>query len=155
MEIKIIADASKKLDKNDNNWGLSFLIDNDILFDTFSNEKILIKNFKKLKINIKQIKYVVISHDHWDHTGGLWWLLEQNKNIQLFIPEGFSNATIGKIKKYKVYLIKVIKTTEIKKDFFIFGPIKGKYKDKIIYGDYGFGPGRFMLRRIFWRCENS
>jgi 7,8-dihydropterin-6-yl-methyl-4-(beta-D-ribofuranosyl)aminobenzene 5'-phosphate synthase len=55
-------------------WGFSCLIeytDVNILFDTGAKGKILLNNLQKLDINPKNIDKIVISHEHWDHNGGL------------------------------------------------------------------------------------
>jgi len=61
-------------------WGLSFLIDQKILFDTGENGFWLLENMRNLNVDIERIKTVVISHDHWDHTGGLWEVLKNRKS---------------------------------------------------------------------------
>lgn len=56
--------------------GLSFYIeDNDtkVLFDTGYSD-IYLKNAEKLSINLNNLDYVVLSHGHNDHTGGLRYL---------------------------------------------------------------------------------
>ena len=50
MEIKVVAEASTKLQRLFVGWGVSFLIDNDLLFDTFSSGEVIKKNFTKLNI---------------------------------------------------------------------------------------------------------
>lgn len=55
-------------------WGFSALIEHNgkkILFDTGGNADILVANMKKMGCDPAEIKQVFISHEHWDHTGGL------------------------------------------------------------------------------------
>ena len=55
-------------------WGFACLIETDdeaILFDSGAKGKILLDNMQKLDINPKNINKIVISHEHWDHNGGL------------------------------------------------------------------------------------
>jgi len=61
-------------------WGFSCLISNDsekILFDTGAGSKALLYNMNKLNINPNEIDKVVISHRHFDHTGGLKGFLRE------------------------------------------------------------------------------
>ncbi len=52
--------------------GLSFLIESDItlLFDTGPSD-VIFRNAKVLGIDLSSIKTIVLSHGHYDHTGGL------------------------------------------------------------------------------------
>ncbi|MBP5444743.1 MAG: MBL fold metallo-hydrolase [Acholeplasmatales bacterium] len=50
--------------------GLSLLINENILFDTGSTPN-FIKNAKKLNIDLSKIDTVILSHAHFDHTGGI------------------------------------------------------------------------------------
>ncbi|MBN2546374.1 MAG: MBL fold metallo-hydrolase [Spirochaetes bacterium] len=134
MKLQIIAEASIKYEILFKNWGLSVLIDNKILFDTFSNYKILEKNFKKNKINIEKIEYVVISHEHWDHTGGLWWFLENNNNVTVILNKSFSKEFKEIVKSYKVKIIELESSFyQITDNIFSTGEIIGLYNNKKIY----------------------
>ncbi|MCG8571202.1 MAG: MBL fold metallo-hydrolase [Spirochaetes bacterium] len=130
MELTVIAEASTNLQKQFYGWGLSFLIDSDILFDTFSHSKILLKNMKKLKISIQQIRHIVLSHDHWDHTDGILDLLPLLKECTIYICKDFSLETKKKLKSDNVKLVEVDQPIEIKKNVFTSGQIKCKYKGK-------------------------
>lgn len=125
MEIKVIAEASKRYQRLLEIWGLSILIDEDILFDTFSTPKILKRNLKKYNVDIDKIKHIVISHDHWDHTGGLWWLLENNKNAAIYICKTFSKETKEKIAQYTSSIIEVDKPIKIKENVYSTGTLDG------------------------------
>lgn len=127
MEIKIVAEASTKLQRLFVGWGVSFLIDNDLLFDTFSNGEVIRDNFLKLGIDVKQIKYIVISHEHWDHYGGLWYVLENNPEVKVYICRSFTEEFKSKIKKFNVPLIEVSGLAEIKPNIFSTGEIIGEY----------------------------
>jgi 7,8-dihydropterin-6-yl-methyl-4-(beta-D-ribofuranosyl)aminobenzene 5'-phosphate synthase len=52
--------------------GLSIFIEGEkrILFDTGPSDAFL-RNSKKLKVDINNRDYIVLSHGHWDHTNGL------------------------------------------------------------------------------------
>lgn len=80
-------------------WGFSaYFEEYKLLFDTGSNGRILLKNMKELDINIQEIKYIFISHSHWDHMGGLDSILELNSDITLFLPTSLSKHLIKDLK---------------------------------------------------------
>ncbi len=62
-------------------WGFSCLIETGqevILFDTGAKGKILVWNMDHLGIDPSTIDKVVISHEHWDHSGGLKAILKRS-----------------------------------------------------------------------------
>jgi len=72
------------------NWGFSCLLEtkNDkILFDCGAKGKILLNNMEKLRINPKEINKIVISHEHWDHNGGLKSIIALIKGAELYSLE--------------------------------------------------------------------
>ena len=76
-------------------WGFSCLIETQerILFDTGDSGDKLIYNLRQLKVQPESIAKVVISHNHWDHTGGLKEFLKVNNDAQVFRPKSFSEPT--------------------------------------------------------------
>ena len=76
-------------------WGFSaYLKEYKRLFDTGSNGRVLLKNMKKLGVDVKEIEYVFITHSHWDHIGGLDSIIELNPNVTLFLPSSLSKHLI-------------------------------------------------------------
>jgi len=89
MKITIIYDNETVRDDLVADWGFACLIEahgRTILFDTGARGNILIGNMKQLNIDPASIDDVVISHAHWDHTGGLSEFLSRNRDVRLFVP---------------------------------------------------------------------
>lgn len=60
--------------------GLSLYIEiqgNRILFDTGASD-LFIRNARLLHIDLQKVDYLILSHGHSDHTGGLRYFLELN-----------------------------------------------------------------------------
>ena len=63
--------------------------DKKILFDTGQSGK-FIDNAKALDVDLKSLDYVLISHGHYDHSGGLKRLIgEIGTDIELFVGKDF------------------------------------------------------------------
>lgn len=88
MKITIIYDNKAFNERLAADWGFSCLIevfDRKILFDTGAKGDILLENMNKLNIDPLNIDEIFISHDHWDHIGGLSAFLKINK-VRVYIP---------------------------------------------------------------------
>ena len=128
MKLKILFDKDTNNKKLRTGWGVSFLLDEKILFDTGENGTWLMKNIKVLRVDIDKIEAVVISHDHWDHQGGLWELLKKRKDLTIYAGPNFNMEFRDKVKKLKEKLKEAKKITEISKNIFVTGEIAGEYK---------------------------
>jgi len=80
-------------------WGYSLYIEEyNLLFDTGSNGRVLLKNMQKQGVDIKDIKHLFISHSHWDHIGGIDSIIELNSNLTLYVPSSLSKHLIKDLK---------------------------------------------------------
>ncbi|MHA1279089.1 MAG: MBL fold metallo-hydrolase [Candidatus Helarchaeota archaeon] len=88
MEIKIIFDNEARAGFK-KGWGFSCLIELNkkrILFDTGTDAKIL-NNLKKFGIPPRSIDLIILSHPHFDHIGGLKFLIpELSPNCSIYVP---------------------------------------------------------------------
>ncbi|MBW1646120.1 MAG: MBL fold metallo-hydrolase [Deltaproteobacteria bacterium] len=74
-------------------WGFACLVaaaGRRLLFDTGARGDLLLANLKKLGIDPLTIDAVFLSHEHWDHTGGLAALLAVNPRLTVILPTTFS-----------------------------------------------------------------
>ena len=129
MRISILYDNQPCRDQFRYGWGFSCLIDGRILFDTGEAPDSLFHNMNQLKVNPKKIEAVVISHDHWDHTGGLWELLKHKKGLKVFACPGFSSAFKKRVSVLEGTLIESSGFRKIDARISVTGEIPGKYKD--------------------------
>ena len=70
-------------------WGFSCYVQTpeaNLFFDTGAKGNILLGNMTKLAIDPNDIDAIMLSHDHWDHTGGLNNLLELNPEVTVYEP---------------------------------------------------------------------
>ena len=127
MELKILFNTEGINNNFSIGWGISVLIDKAVLFDTGENEDYLFNNIEKLNINIANLEAVIISHDHWDHTGGLWRILKERKGIRIYACPQFSQLFKDKVKNLGGKLIELDSFYGIEENIFVTGEIPGTY----------------------------
>jgi 7,8-dihydropterin-6-yl-methyl-4-(beta-D-ribofuranosyl)aminobenzene 5'-phosphate synthase len=92
-QITILYDAFGKPSAMQKDWGYAALIEyggKRILFDSGNNPDILAQNAKAKNIDLSKLDFVVMSHRHGDHMGGLAYLLKVNPTAKIYAPrEGF------------------------------------------------------------------
>jgi 7,8-dihydropterin-6-yl-methyl-4-(beta-D-ribofuranosyl)aminobenzene 5'-phosphate synthase len=89
-QITILYDAFGRPSSMKKDWGFSALIEaggKRILFDTGNNPEIFAHNVKARGIDLKRLDFVVMSHRHGDHIGGLSHLLRINPNVPIYAPK--------------------------------------------------------------------
>ena len=71
-------------------WGFAAYIETDektILFDAGSDGHILLENMKNMGLDPKAVDTVFVSHNHFDHIGGLAAFLHKNPDVDIYVPE--------------------------------------------------------------------
>ena len=95
-QITILYDAFGKDSAMQRDWGYAALVEyggKRILFDSGNNPEILAQNVRAKHIDLSKLDFVVISHHHGDHMGGLAYLLRVNPNVKIYAPkEGFGGV---------------------------------------------------------------
>lgn len=89
-QITVLYDAFGKNPALQKDWGYAALIEyggKRILFDTGDNPEILAYNAKALNVDLSRLDFVVMSHRHSDHMGGLTYLLSVNPKVKIYAPK--------------------------------------------------------------------
>ncbi|NPV81784.1 MAG: MBL fold metallo-hydrolase [Firmicutes bacterium] len=98
VKVSILVENTARKEKLWAEHGLSLLVEvkgRRILFDTGQSGEVLIHNSRELGLNLKDIDLVVLSHGHYDHTGGLASLLNEVKCIDLYThPNAFEKKYV-------------------------------------------------------------
>jgi 7,8-dihydropterin-6-yl-methyl-4-(beta-D-ribofuranosyl)aminobenzene 5'-phosphate synthase len=87
--------------------GFSALVETDgnrILFDTGADGDALMEALDRHGITVQDLKMVVVSHSHDDHTGGLSRLLYHNPRLPVSVPVGTASDIGWKIPREAVIL---------------------------------------------------
>ena len=88
--ITVLYDAFGKTSTMQRDWGYAALIEyggKRILFDTGNNPEILAQNVKASGVDLTKLDFVVMSHRHGDHMGGLTYLLKVNPTVKIYAPK--------------------------------------------------------------------
>ena len=124
-------------------WGLSILIktpSTEILFDTGPSPEALKHNAEILGVNLSRINIVVISHEHFDHIGGLSAVTSANPKVRVYVPRGMSSYALHYIESLTKNVVEVGSTTIISKGIAIVGPLYGPpYEEALLVNVCGFG----------------
>jgi 7,8-dihydropterin-6-yl-methyl-4-(beta-D-ribofuranosyl)aminobenzene 5'-phosphate synthase len=78
--------------------GLSLLIDNNgtnILLDAGPDSKFS-ENAEKMNIDLSQVDYAFLSHNHTDHTGGINEFIEKNDSAPIYLMDSIDSTYYGK-----------------------------------------------------------
>ena len=134
--------------------GLSFLIEDNgfkILFDT-GQSGIILDNMKALGKDVSDLDYLMISHGHYDHAGGMPFLISQlASRTRIFLGAGFFDEKYRKTEEGyidrgvsfgadELQNLEMVEDTLETEDFVIFRGF-----DAI--NDFEFIPDKFVIRK--------
>lgn len=125
-----------------------------IIYDVGQSAK-FITNAKILGFGLESVDAVILSHGHYDHTGGLPEFLEMNKKAKVYIHEKafkdrYSRSSkmtkfngipwLEKISAFEDRIVVINKTTELYKDFWLITDHSGEESlssldDRLVYKD--------------------
>ena len=92
-QITVLYDAFGRDPTLQKDWGYAAFVEvggKRILFDTGNNAEVLAKNAAARNVDLSRLDFVVMSHRHGDHMGGMSYLLSVNPKVRIYAPkEGF------------------------------------------------------------------
>ena len=136
LEIIILYDNTSVKRGVGSAWGFSCLIKHNgkaILFDTGGKADVLLANMKALRISPAAVTDIVISHNHWDHTGGLFGFLSKNHKVKVYVPASFSQAYRNEIKASGAKCVGIKNFTKISKDVYSSGELGAVIKEQALF----------------------
>jgi len=124
MEITIVYDNESIRRDLKADWGFACIVaaaGRTILFDTGAKGSILLDNMEKLGFSPVAVDEIFISHDHWDHTGGLAeFLRKAGKNIKIYVPASCSIPPLPDAE-----IVRIGPAAELHPHIFSSGELKG------------------------------
>jgi len=127
MSITIVYDNVSNDSTLTSEWGFACVIQTEkdtILFDTGGKGKVLLDNLKKLSIDPCSIHSVVISHNHWDHQGGLKDFLAVNPEVTVFIPSSSPSELEDEIDSQGAKTVRIDSFKQISNSIWSAGELK-------------------------------
>ncbi len=88
--VTILYDSFGKSPSLTMDWGFAALVEyggKRILFDTGNNSQNFEHNVKAAGVDLQKLDFVVMSHRHGDHMGGLAYLLKVNPTVKIYAPK--------------------------------------------------------------------
>lgn len=136
FEIKIVYDDICSQPGFLTGFGFSALIYNNLsktylLFDTGNKGDILIHNINKFNVKVSEIKKVIISHNHFDHTGGLKEIYQINQDIEIYVPLHNIKSFISAYPEAQVQGISEM--IEVDKNIFSSGQFGGRLAEQSLF----------------------
>jgi len=112
MKLRIVYDNEAK-EELESDWGFACLLEAEkkILFDTGASAEILSRNMQRLGLKKEDIEIIALSHEHWDHIGGLDAVLHQN--VAVYVPHSFTQRTKKSIEEKAAEVVEVSEPADI------------------------------------------
>ncbi len=96
--ITVLYDAFGKDAAMTRDWGYAALVEikgKRILFDTGDDPEIFAKNVQAKGVDLTKLDFVVLSHRHGDHVGGVSYLLRANPQVRIYAPKDGLGGIFG------------------------------------------------------------
>ena len=116
-------------------WGFACFIEGPkktILFDTGTKSEILFHNTDLLNVDLRMVDTVVISHNHHDHTGGLFAFLKKKKGVTVYLPVSFPETFVQKVKMAGSRVVKVKEPMKLCENVFFSGEMGDLIKEQAL-----------------------
>jgi 7,8-dihydropterin-6-yl-methyl-4-(beta-D-ribofuranosyl)aminobenzene 5'-phosphate synthase len=114
-------------------WGFACLIQGTaktILFDTGGNPETFQHNVNHLSADLNSVEAVVLSHDHWDHVGGISVVFETNTKAPIYIPHGFPYDFVRKVELAGAKPVPVNEAVAVCDHVYLTGQMGGMIKEQ-------------------------
>ncbi|MBD3179133.1 MAG: MBL fold metallo-hydrolase [Candidatus Latescibacteria bacterium] len=133
MELAILYDNKAVSGSFLSGWGFSCLARRQVLFDTGEDFESLQHNLEALDVDISALDTVVLSHNHWDHTGGLEGLLRKmDGGVRVYGCSDTDSSLIKLVRSSGGEFIEGSEPEEISDGIYTTGQIRGSYKESAI-----------------------
>lgn len=137
MKITIVYDNNPYRTGLQSDWGFAAVVDygeERLLFDTGKDGTILLSNMKKLDILPQSIDYLVLSHGHSDHTGGVGALLGEGARPTTYVLPSLYPSLLSQLRG-KTEVVKSRSGQQIADRFYTTGELAGSPPEQALVLD--------------------
>lgn len=109
-------------------WGLSLLVETSdlmILFDAGPGPDAIKRNSKLLNLNLSDLDFIIISHEHGDHIGGLNYIAEIAGRVPVYVPSHLSAGSKNMINRLGLKTVEISETTILAEGIAVVGELRG------------------------------
>lgn len=128
LSLQVLYDNTTLDPKLASGWGFSVLLDQHLLFDTGEDGAKLLSNIQRLGILTTGIDRILLSHNHWDHIGGLEAILKERPGIPVYIGKDMGSDLEEKIEAFGGKVVHVSPGMEVAEGIYTTGTIPATYK---------------------------
>ena len=100
--VTVLYDNTTTTESAPADWGFAALVehgDDCLLFDTGADGQLLCNAATTLGFDLARVQAIVISHDHWDHTGGVCEALAATGPVPVYLPASASSQLLLNVQR--------------------------------------------------------
>jgi 7,8-dihydropterin-6-yl-methyl-4-(beta-D-ribofuranosyl)aminobenzene 5'-phosphate synthase len=138
VRLTVLYDNYAVVEGTQADWGFACLVEGTektILFDSGTKPEVLQHNVEALGVSLERVEQVVISHAHRDHTGGLDYVMDQVKQVEIFVPHSFPAAEAESLSRSGAVVTRISKPREIGPDIHLTGEMGDQIKEQSLILD--------------------
>ncbi|GAK49992.1 hypothetical protein U14_01217 [Candidatus Moduliflexus flocculans] len=136
FELTILYDNMPKQPGFETAWGFACLIrgaEHAILFDTGGDGAVLLRNMQRANVDPNEFDILALSHQHWDHVGGLYHLLDaRQRHLALYVPASFSTHFKQDVQRYDIELTNVCDPVRLAEGVMSTGDLSGAIREQAL-----------------------
>lgn len=135
VTVRIVYDNYTVTDAVKADWGYAIVItglEKGVMFDAGAKADIFESNFRKMGMEARDIDYLVLSHEHGDHTEGIPGFMNLRKGIPVLLPQSFSTGFKRKMTEFGMEPVMIDKPATICANLYTSGDFAGPIPEQAL-----------------------
>ncbi len=130
LEILVLVDNHPGRPGLEPAWGFSALVragNLTILFDSGPDPSVLENNVKALNVDLNEVDFAVLSHEHGDHANGFSYVAEVRKGLTVYVPGGARRGVVRWLEGLGFKVKEVPGPTKLAPGVLLTGPVRPSF----------------------------